>query len=135
MYSPVRIPWQETWAARIEAKAADDGILVFHTADAYESWRTSGRTIIDARPRADFAAGHIPGALSLPAEGLDDEFPAVQVLVSAARPVLVYCAGTSCDESLLVARYMRQQQFTDVAIYPEGLPGWAAGGFRVEAGE
>lgn len=53
----------------------------------------SGRvTVIDVRPREEYTAGHIPGALSVPLEelpGVLDELPAEQEIVA-------YCRGAFC---------------------------------------
>lgn len=55
--------------------------------------------LLDARPEVEFAAGHIPGALSFPLEELAqrlDELP-------ADLPIVAYCRGPYCviaDEAL-----------------------------------
>lgn len=49
-------------------------------------------TVIDVRPREEYTAGHIPGALSVPLEelpGVLDELPAEQEIVA-------YCRGAFC---------------------------------------
>jgi rhodanese-related sulfurtransferase/DNA-binding MarR family transcriptional regulator len=60
--------------------------------------------LLDARPEVEYAAGHIPGAVSMPLEELErrlDELP-------ADMPIVAYCRGPYCvmaDEALaLVAR-------------------------------
>ncbi|WP_116050807.1 ArsR/SmtB family transcription factor [Amycolatopsis palatopharyngis] len=48
--------------------------------------------VLDVRPREEYAAGHIPGALSVPVDDLADhlaELPAEQEIVA-------YCRGTYC---------------------------------------
>ena len=47
--------------------------------------------LLDVLPRAAFAAGHIPGSLSLPVPEIPER--AHEVLPDGAREVAVYCAG------------------------------------------
>jgi len=52
----------------------------------------AGVTVLDVRPREEYAAGHIPGALSVPLDELADrlaELPADQEIVA-------YCRGAYC---------------------------------------
>lgn len=49
-------------------------------------------TVLDVRPAAEYAAGHIPGAVSIPLERLPErlaELPADQIIVA-------YCRGAYC---------------------------------------
>jgi len=52
--------------------------------------------IVDTRNEAAFSAGHMPGAIKLPLEGLMT-WPAeyektVSLLLSATKPIVAYCA-------------------------------------------
>ncbi|GGS28801.1 ArsR/SmtB family transcription factor [Actinokineospora fastidiosa] len=54
--------------------------------------REGGATVLDVRPAEEYAAGHIPGALSIPLDELQDrlaELPADQEIVA-------YCRGAYC---------------------------------------
>jgi predicted sulfurtransferase len=52
--------------------------------------------IVDTRNEAAFLAGHIPGAIKLPLEGLMTWPPeyekTVSLLLSATKPIVAYCA-------------------------------------------
>ena len=85
--------------------------------------------VLDVRPAAEYAAGHIPGARSLPLEHLeaylDDLDPAVEVVA--------YCRGPLCllapeAVALLRGRGWRARCLED------GLPEWRQAGLPVESG-
>jgi rhodanese-related sulfurtransferase len=49
-------------------------------------------TLIDVRPREEYAAGHIPGALSLPLDELADRLASLP----ADTTIVAYCRGSYC---------------------------------------
>ncbi|MFF8841208.1 ArsR/SmtB family transcription factor [Streptomyces sp. NPDC015127] len=85
--------------------------------------------VIDVRPAEEYAAGHIPGALSLPLDELEarlDELP-------AGAAVVAYCRGTNCVLAhdavrLLTARGRAAERLVD------GMLEWRLAALPVEAG-
>jgi rhodanese-related sulfurtransferase len=88
-----------------------------------------GLLFIDSRSRADFAAGHIPGALSVPLENVRRSatfaFPGAQTLV-------VYCEGGDCQTSISLARLIHDRGYKDVRIFSGGWAEWISGGLPEE---
>ncbi len=66
--------------------------------DEFKKLFTSGNVIIvDTRNQGAYAAGHIPGAVLLPLEGLQTwpeqyEKTVVSRLLATTKPVVTYCA-------------------------------------------
>ena len=54
--------------------------------------RSGAVTILDVRPRHEYNAGHIPGALSIPLEELEDHLAEVP----AEHQIVAYCRGAYC---------------------------------------
>jgi rhodanese-related sulfurtransferase len=86
-----------------------------------------GVIVLDVRPEEEYRAGHIPGALSVPVDGLE---AALQALPKD-REIVAYCRGPYCvfsDEAvaLLRARGYRARRLR------QGLPDWRAAGMPVE---
>ena len=127
------IPWFEDWSNYIEAKALKEGIPLVSAAQAM-AFLQSGRLILDARPAADYEAGHIPSARSVPYDSIADALPAVQQFLTPSAPVMTYCSGKNCDESFLLTQYLRRQGFTNVVLFAGGFEAWSAGGHPVERG-
>lgn len=65
-------------------------------------------TVIDVRPAAEFAAGHLPGAINMP---LDELEARVQEL-PRDRDVVAYCRGPYCVMSLDAMVLLRARGFT-----------------------
>lgn len=87
-------------AARIEAK---DGFLLF-----------------DVRPRGQFEAGHIPGAVSMPLAGFDPS-----KLPKKKNTLIVFYSESPRDPAALDAmRRAAKLKYTSPKVYGEGLFGW-----------
>jgi rhodanese-related sulfurtransferase len=96
----------------------------------------SNTTVLDTRSRAEFDAGHIPGAQTL------DAPPAAQVakverLVNGNKSaaLVLYCNGPFCQASRRLAGQLAAAGFTNVRRYQLGIPVWRAlgGPIAIEA--
>ncbi|RBM18635.1 ArsR family transcriptional regulator [Prauserella sp. PE36] len=54
--------------------------------------RSGGATVIDVRPREEYAAGHIPGAVSIPLEDLAERLAELPL----DQEIVAYCRGAYC---------------------------------------
>lgn len=78
---------------------------------------------IDARPATEFAAAHLPGALSLPATDWDSRIETILAQWSPGRPVIVYCGGNGCQASHEVARRLRDELgLSEIHVLAGGWP-------------
>lgn len=83
--------------------------------------------ILDTRTKAEFDAGHIPGAKLLdvaPAERV----AAVERLVTGDKgaALVLYCNGPFCQASRRLAEQLAGAGFTNVRRYQLGIPVWRA---------
>jgi rhodanese-related sulfurtransferase len=85
--------------------------------------------VVDARPANEYAAGHIPGALSIP---IDDLKQRLQRLPKS-KPYVAYCRGPYCvyaDQAVAQLRAAGRRA-RRLAV---GLPEWKSAGLPVEVG-
>lgn len=90
--------------------------------------------IVDARPRDEYEAGHIPGALCLPYEeaGFDPE--TLERFDPGGKPVIVYCGGGACELSTNLALRLVEAGKKKVLVFLGGWTAWEAAGYPVERG-
>jgi rhodanese-related sulfurtransferase len=120
---PERIAWRGDWEHFVEAQAYEMG-LTLASLDAVRQAVDRGEFILlDARPAADFHAGHIPGALSFPADAPEAGADALFML-TPQDALLIYCSGYECDDSLVLANYLQETGFTNIVIYAGGYNEW-----------
>lgn len=76
-------------------------------------------TLLDVRPPAEYAAGHLPGALNIPV----GELAARLDELTSAEHVIAYCRGPYCALSLEAVR-MLQAHGVSARRLQEGYPEW-----------
>lgn len=82
--------------------------------------------LVDIRPETEYAAGHLPGAISIPPDRLDqlDELP-------ADRDIVAYCRGPYCVYADDAVRRLRQRGRRALRL-EDGLPEWRHAGGPVQ---
>lgn len=85
--------------------------------------------VVDARPANEYAAGHIPGALSIPV----DELKARLQKLPKSKPFVAYCRGPYCVYADQAVEQLRAsgRRARRLAV---GLPEWKSAGLPVEVG-
>ena len=98
-----RISWQET-APRVQ----------------------SGRwLLVDARDEEQFAAKHIPGSISLPAQSYPEMLEFFAEEHGMTKTVVIYCGTEDCDLSTELALRLRDEiGFTDIRVLDGGFLAW-----------
>lgn len=86
-------------------------------------------TVIDVRPRDEYEAGHIPGAVSVPVPELRRRMGELP----RAKAVVAYCRGPYCVYSLEAVTLLRKHGYR-ARRAAQGLPDWRAGRRPVAVG-
>jgi rhodanese-related sulfurtransferase/DNA-binding transcriptional ArsR family regulator len=94
--------------------------------DLIDRMRTGSVTLLDVRPKDEFRAGHIPGALNIDLEALESRIAEL----SMDMEIVAYCRGTYCVLSFEAVKLLRARGYR-VTRFSEGLPEWRASGRAV----
>jgi len=86
-------------------------------------------TLIDVRPREEYVAAHIPGAISVPLADLGKRLGELR----KRRNIVAYCRGPYCVMALDAVDLLRRKGFRAHRM-EHGVSEWRAQGWRVEAG-
>jgi rhodanese-related sulfurtransferase len=86
--------------------------------------------VVDVRPAAEYAAGHITGARSVPVSELRRHLRALP----ADADVVAYCRGPYCVYADEAVRELTRQGFRAWRL-TDGFPEWKRAGLPVAAGE
>jgi rhodanese-related sulfurtransferase/DNA-binding transcriptional ArsR family regulator len=129
---------EDLWAATQAHAAALDRLAVDYLGDRSEL-ETITRAdlaerlqhvprplVLDVRPAAEFLAGHVPGAVSVP----PDELPTRVRRLPTADDVVAYCRGSYCIYADDAVRALRR-----AARLEDGFPEWRRAGLPVAVGD
>lgn len=82
--------------------------------------------VIDVRPREEFDAGHLPGAVSIPIEELRERIE----MLPRDKHVVAYCRGRYCVLSHEAVQELRSRGFSASRV-SEGIAEWRAAGAHI----
>lgn len=86
--------------------------------------------ILDVRPREEFIAGHIPGALSVPLDQLDTAL----ARLPKRTQIVAYCRGPYCVMAPRAVERLRAMGYHARRLV-DGMPEWRLAGLPVAVGE
>jgi rhodanese-related sulfurtransferase len=89
-------------------------------------------TIVEALGSMYYEKEHIPGAINIPLEEVDDLAP--KMLPDKAADIVVYCASGPCQDSPRTADRLTALGYTNVTDYHEGKQEWIEEGLPLETG-
>jgi rhodanese-related sulfurtransferase len=91
--------------------------------------------LVDGRAVKDYEAGHIPGALNLPASQLEVFFPDFSSRVSRDQLVVAYCGGHDCSLAQTLAKGLAEKGYRHIKVYYGGYSDWFLNGNPVQMGK
>ncbi|OAI41809.1 hypothetical protein AYO41_05210 [Verrucomicrobia bacterium SCGC AG-212-E04] len=109
------------YRARTTPTATDPATGELVSIETVRGWKREVAWV-DARPRAEFDAGHVAGAILLNEDTWDTLLPEFLAKWQPGQPVVVYCSA-SCESSRRVALRLRLTGVAEVHVL-EG--GWEA---------
>ncbi len=92
-----------------------------------EHMRMGDVTLLDVRPREEYRAGHIPGAICVPLDELDVYLDKL----SEGRDVVAYCRGRYCVLAAEAAERLRAEGFGAYQL-EDSVRDWQAAGNEIE---
>jgi rhodanese-related sulfurtransferase len=86
--------------------------------------------LVEALPEQYYRHSHLPGAINIPHDAIDELAPVL--LRDKDAEIVVYCASGPCRNSGIAANRLVALGYTDVADYHEGKAEWIEAGLPVE---
>jgi rhodanese-related sulfurtransferase/DNA-binding transcriptional ArsR family regulator len=119
--------------AEVEQVARDyfearDHLEPLGSAELMQRLEDPGTLVIDVRPAEEYAAGHIPGALSVPLGELNERI----AQLPPAAEIVAYCRGPYCVLAPQAIEILGRAGLRARRL-KEGFPEWRLAGLPVEA--
>lgn len=94
--------------------------------------RGEGIVLVEALGEARFEEAHLPGAINVPYDRVDELAPTM--LPDKSAQIVVYCSNGPCRNSGIASRRLSQLGYADVRDYHEGKQDWMEAGLPIESG-
>lgn len=113
-----------------DLRAAPEALEPVSMSELQARLEEGGTVLLDVRPDDEYAAGHIPGAVSIPI----DELPGRLAELPEGAQVVAYCRGPYCVFADEAVALLREEGIVAFRLN-EGVPDWRTAGFPTEGGE
>lgn len=88
--------------------------------------------LVEALPLRYYEEVHLPGAINIPHNQVDELAP--ELLSDKSAEIVVYCSNRACQNSPQAARRLTALGYENVRDYEEGKQGWIEVGLPTESG-
>ena len=130
-----RIPLVEAWSAEARLSDTTDDSLIINLEHAQMLFEQNKALFVDARPKSQYAAGHIKGAIRLPWQEIDRYFAEMAEQLDGldgTDTIIAYCDGQGCDLSHELALFLQEMGFSNVRVLINGWTVWQQAGLPTQ---
>lgn len=106
---------------------AKDNLDPIHATELLERAKQDLITVLDVRPKEEFQAGHVRGAINIPIEELEQHLE----LLDRSQEIVAYCRGPHCILAFDAVARLRENGFQARRL-ESGFPEWKIAGLPVE---
>jgi rhodanese-related sulfurtransferase len=103
-------------------------------AELLERVRDGLVTVLDVRPPEEYAAGHVPGAVNIPLQELEQRLAELGNQEGENREIVAYCRGPHCVLAFDAVARLREKGLKARRL-EDGYPEWKTAGLPVEESE
>ena len=133
---PQKFIKEEVEKKKVEENKNDPEVVAFKepkkiTLEQAFSLFNSGVKFIDARDEVDYLTGYISGSINIPYYDFENHKQKLDNL-SKDKPLVIYCAGTDCDLSILLGNQLSKMGYKQVYIFFGGWLEWQNANYPVE---
>lgn len=117
----------EVKAALSDFLKCREGLEEVTAAELKKRMKDGTAIVIDVRPRTEYDAGHIPGAISIPVQELEKHLASLP----RRKEIVAYCRGPYCVQSDTAVELLAKRGFRAKRL-EFGMPEWRDMGLTVE---
>ncbi len=88
-------------------------------------------TVLDVRPAEEYAAGHVPGAVNIPLQELEQRLDELENQQGKNREIVAYCRGPHCVLAFDAVARLREKGI-NARRMEDGYPEWKTAGLPIE---
>jgi len=112
-------------ASQFKAYSADESLRLLQEDKA---------VFLDAREEALYTMGHIPGALHMPREKVEQGLNGLKGLEGRGKVLIAYCDGQGCRKAEDLVKVLQQKGVKALGLFPDGWEVWMDRGYPMDEG-
>jgi len=129
------IPLVADWSPEGRLKTATGGSMMIPLAEAVVFYDAQEAIFVDARPPELFVEGHIPGAINVPWQQVNDYLNKFFEKVADTKTIVIaYCDGEACSLSEDLALMLNDMGYENVKVLINGWTLWTRNGYPINTG-
>jgi len=129
---PSGIPLVGDWSARALTELNAGDVKSVNADEAFDLYSRGQALFVDARDPASYRGGHLPGAVNIGPDDVDERPEEVRTLLGNGRVLIAYCHDVDCPLATKIARRLHDLGARRIVVLPEGWAGWLDRGFPHE---
>lgn len=110
---------------------AKDNLDPIPAAELLERVKQDLVTVLDVRPKEEYEAGHVQGAINIPVEELEQHLKQHMAHFNPNQEIVAYCRGPHCILAFDAVAQLREKGFQARRL-EKGYPEWKVAGLPVE---
>lgn len=126
------LPLIGDWSMTAQLSVAGEESQVIPLDKAEQLFHKKTAIFIDARSKSEYASGHIPGALSLSWQDVDQGYAEHAGLLDASENIVTYCDGEACNLSHELALFLKEMGYENVQVLVNGWTEWNNAGLPTD---
>jgi len=129
---PGGIPFIGDWSPKAVTQTHAGDLELIAIDEAFGLFAKENALFVDAREPGDFAGGHIPGSVNIPAEKAAEHLEEVRAMLKTGKTVIAYCYDVHCPLGADLVKDLMSRGVGPVKVMPEGWLGWMDRGYPYE---
>ncbi len=116
------------------AGAPISGPRIYSADDCLHLLQEGKAVFLDAREAALYKMGHLPGALHMPKEMVDQNLVRLKEKERGNKILITYCDGQGCKKAEELLRTLQGRGITALGLFADGWQGWMEKGLPIDEG-
>lgn len=127
------IPFVGNWSPDSRFSDTSGQSMVIGLTEASRMYTKGTAVFVDARPKHQYAQGHIKDAVSLPWQQVHERFMEAVDRLEAAETLICYCDGENCELSHDLALFLADMGLEDTRVLVNGWTVWKEAGLPTQS--
>jgi rhodanese-related sulfurtransferase len=107
---------------------------IYSADDCLQLLQAGKAVFLDAREADLYRMGHLPGALHMPKDMVDQSLERLREMERGNKILITYCDGQGCQKAEELLRALQGRGIRALGLFADGWEGWMEKGLPIDEG-